>query len=162
MDTARYLQRIGFDGSIQHRVATLELLQRAHMTAVPFENLHVFHRRGVRTDAAWSVPKVLDGRGGWCFELNGAFAWLLRQLEFRVEYLQAQVFDDDELGAPFDHMLLRVEAGGAFLADVGFGDSFLSPLRFDERGEQHDATGSYRLAPAGPGRSPSPGWRGRR
>ena len=54
---------------------TLQLLgelQLAHLIRVPFENLHAFHRRGVRTDIDWSYPKIVDSaRGGWCFELNG-------------------------------------------------------------------------------------------
>ena len=78
MDVDAYLDRIGIPGPIAPDLDNLERLQRAHLTAVPFENLDVYARRTVRTDDDWSVSKVVGaGRGGWCFELNGAFATLL-------------------------------------------------------------------------------------
>ncbi|NOX30617.1 MAG: arylamine N-acetyltransferase, partial [Actinobacteria bacterium] len=64
LDVDKYLERIAFDGPINHDVDTIERLQVAHLSTVPFENLHVFHRRGVRTDVAWSVPKIVERRLG--------------------------------------------------------------------------------------------------
>ncbi len=92
--TARYLDRIGVDASGRPAdLALLTELQVAHLVAVPFENLDVFHRRGVRTDLAWSLPKIVERRrGGWCFELNGAFGWLLGELGYAVDYVSCQVF----------------------------------------------------------------------
>ena len=71
----RYLARIGLDAQIgPPSVDLLAALQLAHLIRVPFENLHAFHHRGVRTDVEWSYAKVVEQqRGGWCFELNGAF-----------------------------------------------------------------------------------------
>jgi N-hydroxyarylamine O-acetyltransferase len=42
-------------------------------------------------------------------------------------------------------MALLVESGGRWLADVGFGDSFLEPLEMDATGEQHDGVTGYRI-----------------
>lgn len=146
----RYLARIGFDRPIEHTVATLEGLQRAHMTAVPFENLHVFHRRGVYTSIDWSVPKIIDsGRGGWCFELNGAFSSLLEGLGFAVTRLAADVLLDGERPDGPDHLTLRVDLDEPYLVDVGFGDSFIRPLRLDDSAIQDGGTGPYRLVPVG-------------
>ena len=50
MDVERYLARIGFDAAVAVDLETLTALQRAHLSTVPFENLHVYHRLGVRTD----------------------------------------------------------------------------------------------------------------
>lgn len=144
---AAYLDRIGFEGEPSVDLDTLAALQRAHMTAVPFENLHVFHRRGVATSTEWSVPKVVDeGRGGWCFELNGAFSALLYSVGFQVTRLAASVLlDDGEPLAEPDHLTLRVDLDQPYLVDVGFGDSFIRPLELDSDAAQDGLDAAYRL-----------------
>ena len=145
IDVERYLRRIGAPTpergrDLEPTAATLAELQLAHMIAVPFENLHVVASAHMRTDLAWSYPKVVEqGRGGWCFELNGAFGALLETIGFPVTYLSASVWDAprSELGPPLDHLCLVVEADDErWLVDVGFGDSSLTPLRFDTDDEQ--------------------------
>lgn len=142
-----YLDRIGFTADPKADLATLAGLQRAHMTAVPFENLDVFHRRGVHTSADWSVPKIVEkGRGGWCFELNGAFGELLSGLGFSVTRLAGGVMlgggnpPDDP-----DHLTLRVDLDAPYLVDVGFGDSAIRPLRLDDAGPQDGGDRTYRF-----------------
>lgn len=111
------------------------------MVAVPFENLHVAHRRGVRTDLAWSFDKIVkNGRGGWCFELNGCFGALLGALGFDVKYVACRVWDSDdgEYGPDLDHLALLVRLDGdRFLVDVGFGDNCVHPILL----ESGEATG---------------------
>ena len=140
IDVGRYVRRIGFEGPTTPTAATLAQLQLAHMISVPFENLHVVHGARLRTDLAWSYPKVVEqGRGGWCFELNGAFGALLEAIGFPVTYLSASVWSPKlgELGPPLDHLCLVVVADDErWLVDVGFGDSSLTPLRFDSEDEQ--------------------------
>ena len=150
MDTDRYLDRIGFAGDIRHDVDTLEALQRAHLTAVPFENLHVFHRRGVHTSTDWSVPKLLDeGRGGWCFELNGAFAALLEALEFDVQRRAAYVLLGGQDPSEASHLTLQVALERPYLVDVGFGDSFIRPLPLDDLGPHDAGIGDYAFSSNG-------------
>ncbi len=113
---------------------TVELLgelQLAHLVNVPFENLHVFHARGVRTDIDWSYPKIVEQRrGGWCFEMNGCFGALLRAIGFDVDYISCQVWNGTEgWGPPLDHLGLLVRLDGErWFVDVGFGDNCLVPL----------------------------------
>jgi len=128
----RYLQRIGMP--TQTGPATLELLaalQLAHLINVPFENLHVFHHRGVRTDLDWSYPKIVEQRrGGWCFEVNGCFGAMLRAVGFDVDYISCRVWNGpDGWGPPFDHLglVIRID-GDRWFADVGFGDNCVMPL----------------------------------
>lgn len=126
---ARYLDRIGLDAAPPPTVDGVEALMRAHLTHVPFENLDVFFQRGVATDRSWSLAKVLDRRrGGWCFELNGAFAALLVALGFEVRLLGAAVL----LRGPnriVNHLALEVTIENRpHLVDVGFGDGFAAPL----------------------------------
>jgi N-hydroxyarylamine O-acetyltransferase len=127
----RYLQRIGV--SPQTGPPTLELLaalQLAHLSHVPFENLHVYHARGVRTDVDWSYPKIVEQRrGGWCFEVNGCFGALLRAVGFELDYISCQVWNQGEWGPPLDHLGLLVHLDGErCFVDVGFGDNCLVPL----------------------------------
>ncbi len=131
-DVDRYLSRIEFDGGHEPSVDTLVRLQAAHLMRVPFENLHVFHRLGVRVDVEWSFHKIVEQRrGGWCFELNGCFAELLRHLGYRVDLLSCRTFDaaTGGLSPDFDHLTLLVHVhGAAYLVDVGWGDNPLAPL----------------------------------
>lgn len=138
-----YLKRIGFNATVAVDLTTLAALQRAHLTAVPFENLHVFHQVGVRTDLPWSLDKIVNQRrGGWCFEANGAFSWLLTELGFPVKRLAAAVL----LSGPnkiVDHLALEVMLDEPYLVDVGFGDSFIAPLALNRAGPQDGGTGSF-------------------
>ena len=52
---------------------------------------------------------------------------------------------DGGFGPIFDHMTLMVTLEERWLADVGFGDSFLEPLLLDTRSEQVQGTRSFRL-----------------
>jgi N-hydroxyarylamine O-acetyltransferase len=143
VDVDAYLERIGLEQPIEPDLARLELLQRAHLTAIPFENLDVYARREVMTSENWVVAKVVEGRrGGWCFDLNGAFAELLEKLGFRVRRLAAHVLSGS--GAPMPtHLTLEVTLDRPYLVDVGFGDSFIKPLPLDSEGPHDGGTGKY-------------------
>jgi N-hydroxyarylamine O-acetyltransferase len=66
----------------------------AHLRAVPFENLSIHSREPiVLEDKALFDKIVRRRRGGFCYELNGLFAALLRALGFDVAMLSAQVAD---------------------------------------------------------------------
>ncbi|MFG2191590.1 arylamine N-acetyltransferase [Streptomyces sp. NPDC048639] len=99
------------------------------------------------------VDKVVRARrGGFCYELNGAFAALLTSLGWSVTLLAARVFTEPgRVGPPYDHMALRVEnpdGGEPWLADVGFGDHSHHPLRFADRADQADPRGTFRIVEA--------------
>jgi len=147
-----YLARIGVtDAVLAPTPDVLARLHLAHLEAVPFENLSIHTGEAIQLDAGWLYDKIVGRRrGGFCYELNGLFAELLAALGFRVERLAARVFGDGgALGIPFDHMCLRVD--GTWLADVGFGDSTIRPLRLDDRGDQGDGRRTFRIAEDGPG-----------
>ena len=150
MDIYTYLARLQYFTPIKPDAQTLQGLHLAHMQNVPFENLDIGLKRPIllSEEALWDKI-VAQKRGGFCYELNGLFAWLLKEIGFDVAYLNARVFNGEgNLGIDFDHLALLVRIrneSGRWLADVGFGDSFNEPLRFEERGEQPQGLRSYRL-----------------
>ena len=151
MDIAAYLKRINYDGPLDPSAETLRRLQQAHMLRVPFENLDIHLGRPIILDESKILSKIVDHRrGGFCYELNGAFAALLRALGFHVSMLSAGVArSEGGFSPPFDHMALLVHLKERWLADVGFGDSFREPLRLDYRQEQVQEDGAYLISSDG-------------
>ncbi len=153
-----YLDRIDIGRPAKADTAALRALHRAHLLAVPFENLSIHLGEPISLEPAGLTGKIVTRRrGGFCYELNGAFALLLSALGFDVRLLAARVFGDDRLGPPFDHLALLVQTtdgDGPWLADVGFGSHSEFPLCFGERGQQGDPAGSFRLAEAWPPAGP--------
>jgi N-hydroxyarylamine O-acetyltransferase len=123
---------------------------------VPFENLDIHLGRPIVLDEQRLFEKIVtQRRGGFCYELNGLFAALLRALGFHVTYLSARdAHADGGYGPEFDHLALLVPAPQAidgppidWLVDVGWGDTFCVPLCIDERALQFDGQRHYRLEP---------------
>ena len=149
MDVKAYLERIKYRGSLALNAETLRGLQAAHLLAVPFENLSIHAKQPIVLDDDALFTKIVErGRGGFCYELNGLFAALLRALGFKVEMLSAGVANaEGGFGPDFDHMTLMVTLDEHWLADVGFGDSFNEPLLLDKRGEQAQGGRTYKIVP---------------
>jgi N-hydroxyarylamine O-acetyltransferase len=147
MDVNAYLERINYRGPLAPTAETLRRLHVAHLLTVPFENLSIHASEPVvLEDGALFDKVVARRRGGFCYELNGLFAALLRSLGFHVEMLSAAVAKrDGGFGPEFDHMALLVTLEERWLADVGFGDSFVEPLLLDERAEQAQGARAYRI-----------------
>ena len=147
-DVDRYLARIGITDRPPADVASLDLLQQAHLRTVPFENVDVFNGVPVTTAVTSSYSKIVErGRGGWCFELNGAFGALLIELGFDVAYLGAAVLFNGPT-VVIDHVTLEVNVDRPYLVDVGFGDSFITPLDINRAGPQDGGSGVFELIPS--------------
>jgi N-hydroxyarylamine O-acetyltransferase len=155
MDIQTYLQRIKYRGATSASAANLRALHRAHMYSVPFENLDIHLGRPIELQRHLLYDKIiLRRRGGFCYELNGLFAWLLEQLGFNVTLLSARdVHPAGGVGPEHDHLTLMVtcpadgtETKTPWLVDVGWGDSFTEPLRLDRPGiEQQEGLRAYRI-----------------
>jgi len=151
MNISAYLERINYHGATTPCAETLRALQLAHLLAVPFENLSIHAGEPiVLQDEALFKKIVGSRRGGFCYEVNGLFAALLRALGFDVTMLSAEVANADGVySQPFDHMTLMVQLDERWLVDVGFGDSFLEPLLLDDTNEQPRRDDVYRIATDG-------------
>jgi len=151
LDLDAYRHRIGFEGPCISTPATLARL--VERPSIPFENIDVLAGRVPRLDVASLQSKLVERRrGGYCFEQNGFFLAVLRQLGFAAAGLEGRV----RSGVPArvttarTHMAIRVTLDGEhYLADVGFGGlAPATPLRWMEREVQRDPVAAYRLLKA--------------
>jgi N-hydroxyarylamine O-acetyltransferase len=156
-DLDAYLTRIGLhpmrerDGD----PPSLAALHRAHVAAIPFENLDP--RRGVPVSLELRDLEdklVRRRRGGYCFEQNLLLKAALEALGAQVEPLLARVRVGRPAGAPRPrtHLVLRVRAdGGDWHADVGFGrGTLLEPIPFGPGGPYEQSGWRFRVVPDGP------------
>jgi N-hydroxyarylamine O-acetyltransferase len=152
LDLPAYLRRIGHDGDTEPTHATLTALHRAHVDAIPFENLDIVLGRGVAVDLDSVQRKLVQRRrGGYCYEHGLLFAAALERLGYSVDRLLARVGGDGERPRARTHMTLRVRAGDElWLADVGFGSGLLAPLPFQAGEPQTQGAWTYELAETGP------------
>nr|WP_232808081.1 arylamine N-acetyltransferase [Serratia plymuthica] len=145
------MQHIGFAGIPQADLLTLQQLHRCHMLSVPFENLSIIYRQGIHLEEPALFNKIVErNRGGFCYELNRLFAALLKDIGFNVQFISGEIrARDGSFGAPFDHMALKVELDQPYLVDVGFGDSFLTPLKITTTEQQPQTSGTFHLEQEG-------------
>jgi N-hydroxyarylamine O-acetyltransferase len=150
-----YLDRVGIAAPSASDAPGLRTLHRAHQMTVPFENLSIHLGEPISLDEHDLIDKIVRRRrGGFCYELNGAFALLLEALGARVSRVAARVYGESGLGPPFDHLALIVrpaDGSGPWLADVGFGSHSDFPLLLEARDDQDDPAGRFRLADADAG-----------
>lgn len=148
----RYLARIGVDSADAARpdLETLARLQRAHVASVPFETLAITgdpygDREGVGVTLTLSrlyEKVVLRERGGYCFELNGPFVWLLRKLGYDVDRIAARVVGSDgDDTPPANHHSAIVHLDEPYVVDVGLGGSRLRRLLPLDGGVREDEAG---------------------
>jgi N-hydroxyarylamine O-acetyltransferase len=146
-DVSRYLLRIGVAPEGSPTLERLRELHAAHLMRVPFENLSIHLDEPILLGPDDLVDKILTrNRGGFCFELNGAFAMLLSALRYRVTHLAARVWTGERFGPLLDHLVLAVDCPDRWLVDVGFGAHSLYPLRLEPEVDQKDPGGTFRIA----------------
>jgi arylamine N-acetyltransferase len=143
-----YLDRLGLVAEAPS-VEALARLHRAHVERVPYETFWIHLTEGWDIDATASMARIAaGGRGGYCYQLNGAFALLLDHLGYRVTRHVAGVHGPDgpSLETLTNHVALIVndlptEANrtGRWYVDTGLGDALYEPLPL--------VAGTYRQGP---------------
>ena len=135
MDVEAYLQRIGLSERPSPTLAGLRALHRAHLRAIPYENLDVQLGRPLTIERPAIYEKIVTGgRGGWCYEMNGVFGWALGELGFDVTRVTGAVTVTEDRDASIgNHLVLKVELDeGTYVADVGVSGGPLDPMRLAE------------------------------
>ncbi|MFG3348536.1 arylamine N-acetyltransferase [Streptomyces sp. NPDC048018] len=123
LDLDAYLARIGYSGRLTPDLATLRALHRAHVSAIPFENLDVALGRRISLHVRDLEAKLVGRRrGGYCYEQNSLLAAALERVGFEVRGRGARNRTRGDVLTPITHALLVVTLDGEqWLADAGFG-----------------------------------------
>lgn len=170
MDLTRYFARIGLTDANVANPEGLAALQMAHRRTIGFENLSIPLGEGIRIDSASVFDKLVGrGRGGYCFEQNRLYADALSALGVVNRPLLARVLlgSPEHAAPPRTHTLLLVNMNGAaWIADAGFGGSYVPPMPLEDgtqlqspdgawhrllrSGERGSLGGEWRLERAGP------------
>ncbi|WP_205325358.1 arylamine N-acetyltransferase [Glycomyces sp. YM15] len=140
---AAYLKRVGIRAPRRPTLHALRRIHRAHIDAIPYENLDIQLGRPIRLDADALYDKLVErGRGGYCYEHNGVLAHALEAMGFDVRRVLGGVARETEGdGNWWNHMplVVRFAGGDEYLADAGIGTGFRDPLPI--------RNGSYRVGP---------------
>ena len=131
LDVNPYLERIGYTGPIVNSAYMLARLQEQHVHTVPYENLDILDRIPLSLDIPDLYDKIVTRhRGGYCFELNALFGWLLQELGFKVTHYFGRFWrDETDTPAKRRHHILHVDIEEQrFIADVGVGEPDLAIL----------------------------------
>ncbi len=148
-----YLELLGVEvepGAVD--VSMLAALQRAHVTRIPYENIDVYRGRPPGIEPLSCVDRLLAGRGGYCYHLNGALFTLLRWLGVDATRHVSGVEGGAVVVAPgpnANHLGItaRTPGGTEWLVDAGLGDGPAEPLPLVFG--SHDQDGfAYELAPS--------------
>ena len=140
MSVDEYLKRINYNGDLVVNYDTLSRLMYCHFTSVPYENLDILNLIPLSLEIPDVYDKIVSRkRGGYCFELNALFNWLLNELGFQTEsYLSRFLINESTNKIPIRrHRVMKtVIEGKAYIADVGVGVEVpLYPLELIENKE---------------------------
>ena len=152
---AEYFRRVSYTGPTDPTLDVLAALVASHNRSIPFENLDPLMGIPVvdLEPEALFDKLVRRRRGGYCFEQNGAMAYVLSQLGFGVDVLGGRVVwmnTSGELPAQTHQALAVTVPGedGRYLVDVGFGGQTLSsPIRLETDAVQQTRHEPYRIRP---------------
>jgi len=151
MDIKKYLQRLNLDIPLHNDFNTLHTLHQAHAFSIPFENFNVQLKRPIPLDKQSLFKKlILDNRGGYCYELNTLFYFLLKEIGFEVTPLIGRPrYGYHNAFRPKTHMVLKVEIGDkAYLCDLGFGGKgLISPMELSYKKESQQFGDTFKLVP---------------
>lgn len=146
MEVLSYLNRFHGTQNKEISLSNLAELQRLHVQNIPFENLDVIRRVPIYLNLQRIYDKIVQRkRGGYCYELNGLFGWLLTELGYDAHLVAATVLRPSGEWAKADtHAAIIVQLDQLYLIDVGFGDSTSLPIPLNGE-ERNDISDTYRV-----------------
>jgi N-hydroxyarylamine O-acetyltransferase len=158
VDVAGYLRRLGLEHPGPPSVAALAAIHRAHVQRIPYSTIDIHRGQPGTVDPYQSAARVVaTGRGGYCFQLNGALCVLLVALGFRVQCHRGNVWRLPEDASPDpmpNHLALTVHSlpddespDGVWFADAGLGDALFEPIPL-RVGAATQGPFGYRLDPS--------------
>lgn len=150
MNTNLYLERIGMHlEDVSYTYEFLKALQHNHICSVPYENLDILNEKPIDLSQEALFKKiVINHRGGYCFELNGALAHLLGELGFETKCYFARFLKGEKETPVRRHRVVVTECKGKrYVIEVGIGiEAPRAPLLLEEGIEQTCSNGSFRFS----------------
>lgn len=143
----RYLAQLEVERPRQPDAETLFAIHRAQVERISYENLDIYLGQPPGIDPAETMERIARGRGGYCYQLNGALATLLTDLGYAVTWHVGGVHGEGgPVGATGNHLALTVRGvptadnqEGEWFVDGGLGDALHEPIPLRE--------GTYRQGP---------------
>lgn len=149
MEIEKYLKRINCEHLREPSIENLKLLQENHLRNIPFENLDVALKRFIKSDLETVYEKVINkSRGGFCFELNHLFHWLLKQLGYKVDLVSCRIYQASSktyMNWLTHAVNLATINNCSYLIDVGFSSPYKHPLTFEVNKIQSDMNGFMKI-----------------
>ena len=153
MNLNEYLKRIKCEHLDANSVASLETLRTLHanhLLAIPWENFSLAQNDPITMNVERIYDKVIRRqRGGFCFELNQLFAWLLKQLGYEFKLIACRNFMllQQDFHPWCGHMAILVRFNNVteYLCDVGHSSSPRYPLEFIPDKIQQGLIGHFRI-----------------
>jgi N-hydroxyarylamine O-acetyltransferase len=147
-----YLARLGVDRTAVADLDTLFAIHRAQVENISYENVDIYLGRPPGIEPAETFERIARGRGGYCYQLNGALATLLTHLGYAVTWHVAGVHGNEgPEGATGNHLALTVSGlpsaenpQGVWFVDAGLGDALYEPMPL-QTGDYCQGPFRYRL-----------------
>ena len=155
---SRFFQRIGLSPEtvIEKNVNFLGMVQTGCVLHIAYENLDILENKPLNLDPEALYEKiVLRGRGGYCFELNGLLAYMLRKMGFTVSERFSRFLRGESSVPMRRHRVVIVHLeDGNYLCDIGVGQiAPRLPLKIEKNTIQTQNGETYRFA-----KDPRHGW----
>jgi arylamine N-acetyltransferase len=130
---AAYLEHLGVGVTRGEVDATmLAAVARAHVARIPYENVDIYRGSPPGIDPLDCADRIVAGRGGYCFHLNGALVSLLEWLEVDVTRHVSGVHGGgpDAPGLNGNHLGITAQLpdGSEWFVDAGLGDGPSDPI----------------------------------
>ncbi|WP_316527767.1 arylamine N-acetyltransferase family protein [Kitasatospora brasiliensis] len=150
IDVDGYLAVLGVERQAAPTAEALWALHRAHAERIPYETIDIHLGRPTGIGAEESVARILRGRGGYCFHLNGAFSELLTALGYDVTRHWGAVQNtlEEPAGVIGNHLALTVRLDDErWLVDTGLAGALYEPMPLRE-GSHTQGPFTFGLAPS--------------
>lgn len=147
-EVEQYLHKIGMTYPLAPTIDNLKELQCNHLATIPYENINILYHVPISLDGKDLFKKIiLENRGGFCFELNALYQWLLKALGYTVSSYYTRLLAVPEEEQLERHRLLKVDFENiSYITDVGIrSESPRYALRFVENEIQTDGISEYRF-----------------
>jgi len=149
MNTNNYLKRLDCKNNEIVSLENLRSLQKQHLLTIPFENLSLMTKNKVEMNLEKIFNKIInEHRGGFCFELNQLFAWLLKALGYELKLVACRVFGvSTKTYTPwYSHIAIVVKLNEKeYLVDVGFSSACRFPIELVPDRIQKDLIGRIKI-----------------